>query len=274
MREILFEVDNYALDIVKNLQIRANFAETKAALEELTAPYKNLIVTADMVDVAKSDRAKIRKVENSIDEYRKTVKRMYSRPLAEFEEKCKELTSICKDASDNLDEQVKEFENAEKQKKIDTLEFFFQEQPKKHGDFISFMDVYDERWKNVTFSIDSAKEIICEAIKKTDTEVDIIKALNSPFEVTLLYEYKVCHDITKVLQQKAVLEEEAKKEIERAKAEAAVKAKETPQASVKPVVHDLSPNRILIELAGMDSKTKAKLVGFLIKSNIPYREIM
>lgn len=212
-----FEVDNDSLAVVKNTVINANFDETKKNLLELIEPYKTMVVIKDGISEAKSDRARIRKVASSIDECRKMVKKVYTEPLAIFENKCKELTSICKEGADNLDVQIKEYEEIEKNEKIHNLEYFFDEQEKKHGEYITFADVYDERWRNSTFDIETAKDIIREAIKKTDTEVDIILELQSDFELSLLMDYKATHDIVAVLKKKSELDSAKAQEIEKAK---------------------------------------------------------
>lgn len=264
--ELNFEVDNKALAIVKNTVINANFDEVKSVLTEMTEPYKNLVVTADMIPVAKSDRAKIRRVASTIDEYRKTVKRVYTQQFSAFETKCKELTAICAEASGNLDTQIKEYEEAAKKKKIDELEFFFQELPKEHGDFISFRDIYDERWKNATFAIEDAKDIIRARVAENDVAVDTILELKSPFEVALLYQYRLCHDMTAVLQHKRRLEEEADKGF--------AEAKEDAEKPSKEVDFKVTPSKLLIDLTQVDRTQIIKLKGYLVRNGFPFRTIV
>ena len=112
MSEFSFEVRQDALDLVRSADIQANFDECKAALNEMMGPYKSLVIMEADLPQAKADRARIRRVAARIDEARKEVKRVYSEPLKQFEDKCKELTAICAEADSNIDTQVKAFEQA------------------------------------------------------------------------------------------------------------------------------------------------------------------
>ena len=215
MGELKFEVDNNALEVVRNTPITANFDEMKKGLTELVAPYRNAIVSEDGIASAKSDRARLRKVENNIDDYRKTVKRIYTEPLAQFEDKCKELSAICKEASNHLDVQIKVFENKKKEEKKKALQDYFYEQASGYADYISFGEIFNEKWLNATFSSDSAKQEINQAIAKTASDVNCICGLSSPFGETLLEEYRKTKDLARCIQLNTRLTEQAKAEEER-----------------------------------------------------------
>ena len=87
MAELNFVVDQTALDTIKNTQLSANFAEMKEALTEFIEPYAQLIVNEDAITEAKADRAKINAVAKHVDDYRKLVKKVYTEPLKQFEDK-------------------------------------------------------------------------------------------------------------------------------------------------------------------------------------------
>ena len=218
MGELNFVVDNTALETVRNTPITANFDEMKEGLKELVAPYRNMIVSEDAISSAKSDRARLRKVENNIDDYRKTVKKIYTEPLTLFESKCKELSAICKEASNHLDIQIKAFENKQKEEKKKALLEYFYEQASGYADYISFAEIFNEKWLNATFSSDSAKQAINEAIAKTASDVNCICGLASPFGETLLKEYTETKDLARVIQLNTRLTEQAKAEEERLRA--------------------------------------------------------
>ena len=122
MREISFEVKQDGLSLIQHTQIEANFDEVKAALTEMVEPYKTMVVTEDGIAAAKADRAKLRKIATRIEEVRKTVKKAYQEPLTAFENKCKELVSVITDGSDNLDKQVKQYEEKTADEKIQNQE--------------------------------------------------------------------------------------------------------------------------------------------------------
>lgn len=199
-RELEFVVDSKSLEPVTGLTIRANFDEMKEALVDVTKPYKNMVVSADGVAAAKNDRAKIRKVEKSIDDYRKMVKKTYEAPLKEFEAKCKELTNICKEASDNLDEQVKAFDKMRREEIMGYLLNVFNDRMTDLArPYAKWERIADERWSNATFNLNDAEKEIKQYIGNVEEHVKAIHALGSDFEVELLEHYAVSGDLGSVL---------------------------------------------------------------------------
>ena len=231
MSELIFNIDQTALDTIKGLSIKANFEELKASLSEVVEPYKNVLVTEETVPVAKADRAKLRKVVTSLEDRRKLVKRVYMEPYDEFEEKCKELVAICNQGINNLDDQVKEFEQRAKKKKMLMLTEYF-DTHNTFPQYLSIEDIANPKWVNVTYSIEVIQQEIDHAIEQTATDVDAIKAFESKHESLLLDEYKKTHNITDVLRLKkriedsereAAAKEELRKQAEAKKQEEAVK---------------------------------------------------
>lgn len=238
---IEFVVDQTALDVVRNTVINANFDAVKADLTEMVKPYQNMIVSADAISSAKADRAKIRKVADNIDSYRKTVKKVYSEPLAAFEAKCKELTGICKTASDNLDGQIKGFEEEIRQQKIAGLKAYFDQHEKKHPGYAVWERIYDPKWGNATSREDAAKEIIDNYIAAIDSDVDAILAMESGYDEYLLKEYKNGKTVSQVIaicQQMKRAEEEKKRreaELKRMKEEMMTRVAETEKRKYEPI---------------------------------------
>ena len=161
MGEIRFAVDENALQVLSSTEIKANFEETKAQLEELVKPYKGVIVDPSNLRESKADIARIRKVEKSIDEYRKMVKKYVTVPLTAFEDKCKELKAVCTEAVTAMDEQVKAIEQKQKDEKIESLRLYFDAQDKKYPDYVSFDQVFDDSWENKTYSIEKCQQERC-----------------------------------------------------------------------------------------------------------------
>lgn len=230
MSEFSFEVDQQALDVVRRTSIDANFAECKAALTEMMAPYASMIVSEDSLPQAKADRARIRKVASRIDEARKAVKRAYTDPLAVFEQKCKELTAICGEADANIDSQVKAFDQKRKDEKIAELRSFFNANVGEADDFIHFEAIYNKRWENVTYSVEAAHADIMREITSCISSVNAIRTLRSPFETTLLDLYRHNHDLAACMEKNDHLlrlrEMEEQRRAEREAAERAAKEKE------------------------------------------------
>lgn len=222
MAELNFIVDQTALATVKNTVINANFDEMKEALTEFAKPYKSVIVSEDAIGIAKADRARIRAVSKHIDDYRKMIKNVYSEPLKAFEAKCKELTGICDEASSNIDTQVKAYEERRKEEKLFLLHEYFEgvQKTMSHGEYITWEQVENPKWGNVTYSMDMARKDIETACSQVDKEVQEVIDLSSEFQLALLDNYKKTHDIFGTFQMQERLasqkmrEEQKQRELE------------------------------------------------------------
>ncbi len=211
MAEIRFSVDENALQVLSSTEIKANFDETKAQLEELVKPYKGVIVDPSNLRESKADIARIRKVEKSIDEYRKMVKKYVLVPVTAFEDKCKELKAVCTEAVTAMDEQVKAIEQKQKDEKIESLRLYFDAQEKRFPDYVSFEQVFDDSWENKTYPVEKAQEEIRAYIAEVEKDIDIIKSLQHDDEIALLIKYSECYDLREVMEYKSIIDSRKKK---------------------------------------------------------------
>ena len=189
--------------------IEANFAETKAWLKNALAPYQAMVVSEDAIKSAKEDRATINKLKKSLDDKRKAIKKQWVQPYLEWEGKVNELIQMCDDASANIDNQVKAFENATKDSKKVELEQYFKEQSTGAAvDFyITFEQIFNPKWLNSTVSLDTAKAQIDEIVQETVDDLKVIADLESDFAEELFLVYKETHDIKKVIAKNKALGE-------------------------------------------------------------------
>lgn len=287
MSEFTFVVDQQALDVVKQTSIGANFDECKAALTEMMAPYKNLVVTADGVASAKSDRARIHKVSERINEQRKAVKQVYMSKYALFENRCKELCAICDESAENLDVQIKAFDEERKQEKMDALrEFFNAHATDEATSYITFDAICNPRWANVTYSEEEAHKEILREIAACVTSVNAIRTLKSPMEAALLDYYRQTRDLAGCMSKHEQLmrlreqEERRKAEIERLRLEQieAAQKKNAEEAEKSAVVYaptdeeeePSEPVRIIDFRVYVNAAQAAALKAFLKENNIQY----
>lgn len=94
-----------------------NFDELKGQLSERLENYKGLVVTEDNEREVTKDKAELNKLVKAIDDYRKNQKKEMSAPITEFENKCKELTSLVTNVVTPIADQLKAFEDARKEEK-------------------------------------------------------------------------------------------------------------------------------------------------------------
>lgn len=144
MTELMPTVSSSAGTITSNLEM------IKADTAEMLKRYTGRVYTAEEILAAKRDRAALNNRKAELDTARKKVKAEYCKPLSEFEEKVKEITTMIDSVSKSIDSQVKEYEALEKSAKYDRIANWWAD----HGD------------KN--FSVDQVIE--ASFLKKTTTD--------------------------------------------------------------------------------------------------------
>lgn len=220
MPQIEFQVTT-DLATVANTQIETNFEAVKEWLTEELAPYATMVVTPDAIADAKKTRANLNKVADGIDSQRKAIKKIWMKPYEEYEAKCKELTGIVSEAKSNIDGQIKAMENEVKEEKKQRLRDLFDSNSADISSFISFEDVFDQKWLNATFNeIDAANSIVSQ-IEDVREGLDAIRGMNSPYEAAMLSEYGKSHNLSKAIAEGKRLEAIQKAEEERKAKEAA-----------------------------------------------------
>lgn len=236
--ELEFRVDDQALATARSIVLSANFDEVETQLREMMAPYETLVLSESDIANGKNLLARIRKVKNTIDEYRKSVKRDFTAPLTAFEEKCKALTAVCYESETNLSEQINKYAEQKRQEKLAALREYFDSNVGEMADFLTFAQVENPKWGNVTFTLENAQAEIKQAIDMCEDGVNAIRSMRSEFESSMLDSYRKNHSLSDAMKLNGELtemkrrEEERKEalrkkeEAERAAREAAAKAAE------------------------------------------------
>lgn len=187
------------LDKAVPQSIDFNFEEVKAWLSENLAVYRNMVVTEDAIAAAKTDKAKIRKISSAISEQRIAVKKRYLEPYQVFEANMKELSGMCDEASKNIDDQLKAFEEARKaQKRAELAEYFKNQDPPQ---WLTFERIENPRWMNVTFSFADAQKEIEQKIKVVRTDLESIGEFDAEFTDEMLLEYKKTLNFSGAIQR-------------------------------------------------------------------------
>lgn len=274
---ISFEINSESLVLAQTATIEANFADTESALREMMEPYKNLVMT-DMA-TAKTARAEVNKVKKSIDDSRKLVKKLWTAPLAAFEDKCKTLTGICDEASGAIDSQIKAEEQKEKELRINTLRNYFNSSVHGLEDYITFDRIYNPKWETKTYGMANAEADIDREIELTAANLEAIRAMSSPFETELLLVLQETGDMSKVLRKKAALDAlNAKKEEHAAErdrtAVEAIGASDHTETPPPPVEREIAAKTYTFCLEFEATKEQAFMINdFFKKNNIKFRKV-
>ena len=202
----------------------------QAVLAKLSE-YKGAVYTPDTVKNAKADRAELNKLAKALDDERKRVKALYSAPYEAFEKEVKSIVNQIAECSAEIDKQVKAFEEAEKQKKMDAIREMFDGM-----DFhcIPFEKIYDPKWLNATTSLASVKKDLEARLNQIDTDIAVLAGVDE-YKFEALEEYKASLSLAIAMSEVQRLKDLA---IRKAEHEArlrgeAEKAKEIPKEEPK-----------------------------------------
>ena len=91
-----------------------NYDELKAGLQNYLSRFDGLVVTEDMIKSAEADRAAINKTRDAIKRARIDIKK---RAFDAFEQKAKELETMCDKASEGIAAQLRQFEQKRQEEK-------------------------------------------------------------------------------------------------------------------------------------------------------------
>lgn len=192
-------------------EIDWNYEELKTEIQKKANDYMNLVYTADQIKDAKKDRAKLNKFATALEDKRKEIKKQVMQPYTSFEKQEKELIGIVNQAVANIDTQIKGYEEAVRQEKLEKVKEIYQ---KTIGDLdrtVPFEKIYKDSWLNVSTTLKSITTEIAEIRDKVDSDLKVINADTSPYVFEMKEEYLKAFDLTAAMMKKQKLEETAKK---------------------------------------------------------------
>jgi hypothetical protein len=97
--------------------IAFNFEEMKEALKIKLTEYSGLVVTDENLSICKAQQKDLAGMRIKIDNYRKDTKKEMSKPIDEFENKCKQLIKLIEDAEKPLKEGIQVFDDKKRDAK-------------------------------------------------------------------------------------------------------------------------------------------------------------
>lgn len=268
--------------------IEWNHEELKKELKSQLEVYKNLVVSADAIKSAKSDRANLNKLATAVEEYRKDVKRRCLEPYNELEAKCKEIVGIIKEPIEAIDTQVKAFEEQEKGEKYKTLKEFFDSKVGDMADTIEFEKILDPKWSNRTKKIEELKGSLEDNIDRVREEIDYLEQTYSdaPYKTAIIEEYMQAYSKSKAIVLATTLEFRYKQEQKKKRAaEEALKASQqkqeaqtqpepVPKETAQPVQQAASEPVGKISFAAIGTRKQlGSLVEYMKKNGIRYSRI-
>lgn len=175
--------------------IEWNYDELKANLADNLKKY-NQVVTPETIKDAKSDMALLNKVDKAIADKDKEVKEQYCAPYLTFTKQAKELREMVKTARNQIDVQVKEFDEIEKNAKRNKIDNYF---ITLDFNLVDLNRIFDSRWLNKTCSDKQWQTELTakvEQIKKDLAMIDLFGIMEDTEKNTIKAYYLQTLDLT------------------------------------------------------------------------------
>lgn len=255
--------------------IEFNFAELKQEITERASAYVNLVYTEEQIQDAKKDRATLNKFVKALSDERIKIKKECLKPYEDFEAKIKELDGIVSNAIKNIDEQVKGYEEKQKQDKLAKIQEYYNSIEKAELHWLGLPAIYNEKWLNASVSMKSIQEEINARLEQIANDLATLSNLPEfGFEATEVY--KSTLDINRALNEGRRLSEiqkrKAEHEAEQARLAAEAEAKKQAEA-VEPVTTE-APQKQWLSFSALLSVADAQALANLFAARkIEYKQI-
>ena len=200
--------------------IEWNFEDLKAELIERSQEYRTIVYTSDeqIKKEAREDRAKLRKLSDALDGERKRIKRQYMEPVDAFEKQVKELTKVIGEAVDNIDGQIKAYEERQKEEKLEKIHEIYDETiPEVMRDFVTFEVALVDKYLLKGTSLKAVREGMKALAGRVINDMEVISSLPEyVFEATEKYKQtldlqwamRTVNDLREAAGRKKAFEEE------------------------------------------------------------------
>ena len=142
-------------------KIECNIEEVEIYMIAVKEKYHGWIVTENEIKIATEERTKLNKLEKTISEERKRIQKEANADIEKLIEKLKIAEKETKALSNNIAEQIKEFEEKEYQKKLEEIGKIKDNVFSKNKSLEQWFSV-NEKWKNKTMTLKKIEEEIKE----------------------------------------------------------------------------------------------------------------
>lgn len=201
-------------------RIQWNKEELEAAVRAKIASYENVVYTEENIKAAKNDRAELNKLIKAIEDRRKQVKKIINEPYAIFESELKEILALINKPVGLIDQQVKAFEEKQKEEKKAAIKATYDENIGDLADVLPFEKIFDIRYLNQTFKLATAQEEVKGKIDTVKTDLETIDSLDSKYKLNAKDVYIKTLDLSRALaENKRLADLEEKLEAEKKRKE-------------------------------------------------------
>lgn len=218
------------------LEIQTNAAEIEKEIAEKVSIYEKMVVTPETKAAAKQDLANLRKVVAAIDQTYTTARAILLRPAEGLKGQRERLKNIVNGAIENLDTQVKDFDEQERQEKFGRLRAFFDEQNAKAYNVAEWDKIAARHpdWKNKGCTEDKAKSDILTEFAGIERDLQALQSqAYEQYRAMMIEKYCERYNLadainvyTQIKRREAMEADRKKREEEEARAAAERKLRE------------------------------------------------
>lgn len=169
--------NEHSLD--ENVHIDWNKDELLKYVRSITEKYDGRIYTDDDITDARTDRAELNALKNTISDGRIRVKKAIMAPYDRFEAEVAEVTNIIIEAVKPIDEAIKTHDENQKADKKKQLVAYFDSIIGDLAESVIFERVFDPKMVNASTSMKKAKEGIADAVQQIRTNIETINTVVS-----------------------------------------------------------------------------------------------
>ena len=186
-----------------------NFEELKSEIIAASQEYETSVYTDETMKNAKSDRAKLRKFVDAMKNERTAIRKKLLEPDVLFGEQIAELTGIVERAINNIDAQVKDYEQRQRDAKTAKIRELYEENIQDLAEVLPFERVFRPEWANASTTLKYVKESMVDTIQKVSEGLAILNEVDSPYAGDMKKVFLRTYDIGAAMAERNRLEVEA-----------------------------------------------------------------
>ena len=220
--------NEHSLD--ENVHIDWNKDELLKYVRSITEKYNGRIYTDDDIADARTDRAELNALKNTISDGRIRVKKAIMAPYDRFEAEVVEVTNLIIEAVKPIDDAIKTHDENQKADKKKQLIAYFDSIIGDLAESVTFERVFDPKMVNASTSMKKAKEGIADAVQQIRTNIETINTVVSePYRSFAVANYLQTMKLAGSMKLAQRMEQE-----DRRKAELAAEAEKAKAAAPAP----------------------------------------
>ena len=266
-----------------------NFEELKQELADRVHIYETTVYDDTQIQQAKADRADLNKLKKALNDERLRREKEYMKPFTEFKDKINEIIHIIDKPIGIIDQQVKEYENREKEEKRDSLTEFWNGELREDlttipPEWLQIQQIWDERWLNKSVSMAAIKTEIKKRVQSILNDVAMLQDLPKfGFEAVAVYKTTLdinralneAHRMSEIQDAKEAAEAAKKKAQEEAAARAQQEAEQAPaETEPEPEPVPFEEPKTWLKFAAELTTTQARMLKeFFDINGIPFKAI-